>query len=166
MDKWAQAVPAWARAWDLASANWAASPGMRNRAIRPRAFSAPFRTRRLSTAWASTIPARPPWPRPWPNGRRTAAGRGHPVGINLGKSKMTPLDEAAAEYANILSLLASARRFFCGQRQFAQHAQPAPASGQERPGRNPGRAAAEQHRPEIRSHFGQGGAGPLLRGAG
>jgi dihydroorotate dehydrogenase len=36
-----------------------------------------------------------------------AAGRwpGHPVGINLGKSKVTPLDRAAEDYANSLRAL-------------------------------------------------------------
>ena len=83
-----------ARAWDLVSANWGASPGTPNPAIRPRVSSAPWRTKRWSTAWGSTIPARRPSPQALARWKAEGRWPAHPVGVNLGKSKMTPLENA------------------------------------------------------------------------
>ena len=52
----------------------------------------------------------------------------HPIGINLGKSKVTPLEEAAEDYAFSFRTAGSGR-FLCRQCQFTQHAQPASTSG-------------------------------------
>ncbi len=57
----------------------------------------------MSTAWASTTAARARWPSAWPD---------HPVGINLGKSKVTPLAEAADDYADSLRVLWPHADFF------------------------------------------------------
>ena len=51
--------------------------------------------RRWSTGWASTTPAPPRSPPGW---RRCRARSAVPLGISLGKSKVTPLDEAVEDY--------------------------------------------------------------------
>jgi hypothetical protein len=70
------------------------------------ASSASPPTARCSTAWASTTPA----PRPSP-----AAASSTPIepvlGINLGKSKVTPLEEAAGDYLRSLELLEPFARY-------------------------------------------------------
>ena len=45
-----------------------------------------------------------------------------PLGISLGKSKVTPLDEAVDDYLTSLRLLTAVRRLLRGQRQLAEHA--------------------------------------------
>ena len=96
----------------LVSANWAPSPGILSRAIRPRACSAPSRTRRLSIAWASTTPAPRPSPPALARWRQSGLWPAHPVGINLGKSKITPLANAAQDYADTFRLLRPLADFF------------------------------------------------------
>ena len=130
MDKWARAVPAWAALGfgfsELGGVTWHAATGQSGAAPVPRVRP----TRPSSTAWASTIPARRPSPKLWREWKQEARWPDHPVGVNLGKSKVTPLEDAAEDYANSFRVLRAARGFCCRQRQFAQHAQPAPTAGQ------------------------------------
>jgi dihydroorotate dehydrogenase len=111
MDKHADAVPAWAAMGfghsELGGVTWLAQPGN----PRPRAFraiadealvnrmgfnndGAEAMARRLATWRAAGL---------WPN---------HPVGMNLGKSKATPLNEAAQDYANSFRALQPYADFF------------------------------------------------------
>ena len=79
---------------------------------RRRECSAPSAKAQLSIEWASTIPARKFLRRNFPSGKNQAAGRNRPVGINLGKSKITPLEKAAEDYANSFRVLRDLADFF------------------------------------------------------
>ena len=111
MDKMGEAVPAWAALGfgfsELGGVTWHAQPGNPAprifRAIADEAIvnrmgfnndGAVVLAQRL-TEWR----ARGNWP-------------AHPVGINLGKSKTTPLAEAAADYANSFRVLRELADFF------------------------------------------------------
>lgn len=111
MDKNAEAVPAWAALGfgfsELGGVTWQAQPGNPQprvfRAIPEAAIvnrmgfnnaGAPALAEKLS-AWRAAGR--------WPN---------HPVGINLGKSKTTPLDQAAEDYANSFRVLRDLADFF------------------------------------------------------
>ncbi len=91
----------------------------------------------------------------------------HPVGINLGKSKITPLDKAPEDYANSLRVLQPYADFFVVNVSSPEHAQPAPTPGQSRAGPNPLRAAGSpprrpSQRPARPPHLGQSRARPLV----
>jgi len=111
MDKKAQAVCAWAALGfgfsELGGVTWHAQPGNQ----RPRVFRA-VREEAIvnrmgfnndgATALAATLRdwrARDRWP-------------AHPVGINLGKSKITPRENAAEDYANSFRVLRELADFF------------------------------------------------------
>lgn len=111
MDKNAEAVPAWAALGfgfsELGGVTWHAQPGNPLprifRAVPERAIvnrmgfnneGAPALAAKL-TAWRQ----QGRWPK-------------HPVGVNLGKSKVTPLEEAAGDYANSFRALRSLADFF------------------------------------------------------
>jgi dihydroorotate dehydrogenase len=111
MDKDAHALPAWAAMGfgfiELGTVTWLAQPGN----PRPRLFRAipeEAVVNRMgfnnagATALAQSL-------REW-----RAAGHwpAHPVGINLGKSKATPLADAPADYANSLRVLWEQGDFF------------------------------------------------------
>lgn len=111
MDKHAAAVPAWEALGfgfaELGGVTWHAQPGNPT----PRMFRAipdGALINRMgfnnpgAEAMAATL-------REW-----RASGRwpGHPVGINLGKSKITPNEEAANDYANSFRLLRPLADFF------------------------------------------------------
>ena len=111
MDKFGEAVPAWAALGfgfsELGGVTWRAQPGNPQprvfRAIREEAI-----VNRMgfnndgAVALAEQLEkwrAADRWPK-------------HPVGINLGKSKITPLDEAAEDYANSFRTLRGLADFF------------------------------------------------------
>jgi dihydroorotate dehydrogenase len=111
MDKWASAVPAWAALGfgfsELGGVTWHAQAG--NPA--PRLFRAVAEEAVVNSmgfnnpgaaAFAGTLTR---WKQEgrWPH---------HPVGVNLGKSKITPLENAPAEYAGIFRLLRPHADFF------------------------------------------------------
>lgn len=111
MDKLGEAVPAWAALGfgfsELGGVTWHAQPGNPP----PRVFRAigdEAIVNRMgfnnhgAVALAQTLTdwrARGSWP-------------AHPVGINLGKSKVTPLDQAAVDYANSFRVLRDLADFF------------------------------------------------------
>lgn len=111
MDKSAEAVPAWEALGfghtELGAVTWHAQPGN----DKPRVFRAPA---------AEAIVNRMGFNNP---GARTVAAElahwhhsghwpKHPVGINLGKSKITPLEQAPADYANSFRALWPHADFF------------------------------------------------------
>lgn len=111
MDKDGVALPAWAALGfgflELGTVTWLAQQGN----PRPRLFRAiPEEAivnrmgfnNRGAAALAQTLAV-------W---RSAGHWPGHPVGINLGKSKLTPLAEAAADYANSLRALWAHGDFF------------------------------------------------------
>ena len=53
-----------------------------------------------------------------------------PVGINIGKTKVVPFEEATLDYVRVLPTFARARRLFRSQREFAEHARIAQAAGE------------------------------------
>lgn len=111
MDKNAEALPAWEALGfgftELGAVTWHAQPGN----PLPRVFRAiPDRAlvnrMGFNNLGAEAVAARlAEWRsrRAWPE---------HPVGINLGKSKVTPLGEAATDYANSLRTLWKTLDFF------------------------------------------------------
>jgi dihydroorotate dehydrogenase len=111
MDKHAAAVPAWAAMGfgfaELGGVTWHAQPG--NPA--PRMFRAvPDRAlinrMGFNNGGAEAMAARL---RQWRDSGRWPA---HPIGINLGKSKITPLEHAAEDYANSFRVLRPLADFF------------------------------------------------------
>lgn len=112
MDKYAEAVPAWASLGfgfsELGGVTWHAQPG--NDAPRLfRAVSEEAIVNRMgfnnpgAEALAQKLAT---WRKlgRWPTQ--------HPIGINLGKSKVTPLDKAAEDYANSFRVLRAHADFF------------------------------------------------------
>jgi dihydroorotate dehydrogenase len=111
MDKDAAAVPAWAAMGfgfsELGGVTWHPQPGNpAPRMFRAVAHEALVNRMGFNNAGAEAL------------ARRLAEWRGrgnwpdHPVGINLGKSKITPLAEAAQDYANSLRVLLPHADFF------------------------------------------------------
>jgi dihydroorotate dehydrogenase len=111
MDKEALAVPAWAALGfgfsELGGVTWHAQPGNPPpRLFRARADEALINRMGFNNPGAETMAARlAQWRAAglWPN---------HPVGINLGKSKITPLSEAAGDYARSFRALWQQADFF------------------------------------------------------
>jgi dihydroorotate dehydrogenase len=111
MDKSAEAVPAWAALGfghtELGAATWHAQPGN----PKPRIFRAPA---------AEAIVNRMGFNNPGAQAIASelehwhASGRWpkHPVGVNLGKSKITPLESAPEDYANSFRALWPYADFF------------------------------------------------------
>ena len=111
MDKCADAVPAWAALGfgfsELGGVTWHAQPGN----PQPRMFRAPadeaiVNRMGFNNPGAESLAAKL---KEW-----RASGRwpAHPVGINLGKSKITPLENAAGDYANSFRALRELADFF------------------------------------------------------
>ena len=111
MDKQAQALPAWESLGfgfcELGGVTWHPQPGNE----KPRMFRAPASQALVNRMGfnnpgakqlASTLSA-------W---RKSGLWPGHPVGINLGKSKITPLAEAAEDYAKSFKALHDSADFF------------------------------------------------------
>jgi dihydroorotate dehydrogenase len=111
MDKHAAAVPAWSALGfgfaELGGVTWHPQPGNEPpRIFRAVADQALINRMGFNNPGAAAIARKlAVW---------RAAGRwpGHPVGINLGKSKVTPLDSAAEDYANSLRVLWPYADFF------------------------------------------------------
>jgi dihydroorotate dehydrogenase len=111
MDKEAAAVPAWAAMGfgftELGAATWLAQPGNPSpRLFRAIPEEAIVNRMGFNNPGAEILAQRLAACR--------AAGRwpGHPVGMNLGKSKVTPLEKAAGDYANSFRVLKSHLDFF------------------------------------------------------
>lgn len=111
MDKFAAALPAWERLGfgfcELGGVTWHAQPGNpAPRMFRARADGAIINRMGFNNPGAETFAQtladwkkRGRWPK-------------HPVGINLGKSKITPLEKAAEDYAASFRLLRDDADFF------------------------------------------------------
>jgi dihydroorotate dehydrogenase len=111
MDKFGEAVPAWAALGfgfsELGGVTWQAQPGNH----RPRIFRAPadeaiVNRMGFNNDGAEALAEKL---RRW---RELGRWPNHPVGINLGKSKVTPLDQAAGDYANSFRVLRDLADFF------------------------------------------------------
>jgi dihydroorotate dehydrogenase len=111
MDKKAQAVPAWSALGfgfsELGGVTWQAQPGNpAPRMFRAVAEQALINRMGFNNPGAEALASRlAEWRSEgrWPE---------HPVGINLGKSKVTPLQDAAADYASSLRVLWPHADFF------------------------------------------------------
>jgi dihydroorotate dehydrogenase len=111
MDKYAGAVPAWAALGfgfsELGGVTWHAQPGNPlPRLFRAVAEEAIVNRMGFNNPGAEALAAKLAESRTrgrWPN---------HPVGINLGKSKVTPLEKAAEDYANSFRVLLPHADFF------------------------------------------------------
>src|SRR5882757_4993398 len=111
MDKNAEALPAWAAMGfgftELGAATWLAQPGN----PQPRVFRAIDEEAIVNRMGFNNLGAEAiaerliAWKKSgrWPN---------HPVGVNLGKSKITPLEKAAEDYANSFRVLRPHLDFF------------------------------------------------------
>jgi dihydroorotate dehydrogenase len=111
MDKHAAAVPVWAALGfgfsELGGVTWHAQPG--NPA--PRLFRA-VPDEALINRMGFNNPGAEAMALQLAEWRRLGRWPRHPVGINLGKSKATPLDQAAEDYANSFRLLRPHGDFF------------------------------------------------------
>lgn len=111
MDKYAAAVPAWAALGfgfsELGGVTWQAQPGNPEpRLFRAVSEEAIVNRMGFNNPGAESLAAKlAEW---------RASGRwpSHPVGINLGKSKATPLEKAADDYANSFRVLLPHADFF------------------------------------------------------
>jgi dihydroorotate dehydrogenase len=111
MDKYAEAVPAWAALGfgfsELGGVTWHVQPGNpQPRLFRAVAEEAIVNRMGFNNPGAEALAQKlAEWRRRgrWPN---------HPVGINLGKSKITPLEKAAEDYANSFRVLLPHADFF------------------------------------------------------
>lgn len=111
MDKQAVAVPVWAALGfgfsELGGVTWHAQPGnAAPRMFRVVAEDALINRMGFNNGGAPALAARL---REW---RARGLWPGHPVGINLGKSKATPLDQAADDYARSFEVLWPLADFF------------------------------------------------------
>src|SRR5271170_6608197 len=111
MDKWGRAVPAWQALGfgfsELGGVTWHAQPGNpAPRMFRAVADGAIVNRMGFNNSGAEAVAQKlMKWKNSgrWPN---------HPVGINLGKSKITPLEDATDDYANSFRVLRSLADFF------------------------------------------------------
>jgi len=110
MDKWAQATPAWRALGfgfsELGAVTWRAQPGNPPpRLFRALADEAVVNSMGFNNPGAAAFAeALARWQQ---EGRRPD----HPVGVNLGKSKITPLEVAAEDYASSFRVLRSLMDF-------------------------------------------------------
>jgi dihydroorotate dehydrogenase len=104
MDKWAQAVPAWRALGfgfnELGGVTWHAQPG--NPA--PRLFRA-VADEAVVNSMGFNNPGAAAFAEALTRWKQQGRWPRHPVGVNLGKSKVTPLESAAEDYANTFRLL-------------------------------------------------------------
>lgn len=111
MDKQAAAVPAWEAMGfgfcELGGVTWHEQPG--NPA--PRMFRA-VSDQALVNRMGFNNPGAPALAKRLAQWRASGLWPKHPVGINLGKSKVTPLDQAAEDYRQSLGALWSLADFF------------------------------------------------------
>jgi dihydroorotate dehydrogenase len=111
MDKHAEALPAWAALGfgftELGAVTWHAQPG--NPA--PRVFRA-IPDDAIVNRMGFNNPGAEAVARQLAQWKARARWPSHPVGMNLGKSKITPLDQAAEDYAKSLRVLLPYLDFF------------------------------------------------------
>lgn len=111
MDKGAEAVPAWAAMGfgfcELGGVTWHPQPG--NPA--PRIFRG-IGAEALVNRMGFNNPGAEVFAQRLKGWRDSGLWPKHPVGVNLGKSKATPLEKAAEDYANSFRLLRSLADFF------------------------------------------------------
>jgi dihydroorotate dehydrogenase len=111
MDKTAAAVPVWQALGfgfsELGGVTWHAQPG--NPA--PRMFRA-VGERALINRMGFNNPGAEAFAEAVAHWRTAKLWPNHPVGVNLGKSKITPLEKAAEDYANSFRLLRELADFF------------------------------------------------------
>lgn len=111
MDKNAEAVPAWAALGfgfsELGGVTWLAQPGN----LKPRIFRA-IPEEAIVNRMGFNNEGTPALALKLTDWRQSGRWPGHPVGINLGKSKITPLDQAAEDYAKSFRLLRGFADFF------------------------------------------------------
>jgi dihydroorotate dehydrogenase len=111
MDKQAAAVPAWKALGfgfcELGGVTWHAQDGN----PRPRMFRA-VHDEALVNRMGFNNPGAEALARKLAEWRALGRWPNHPVGINLGKSKITPLDQAAADYAQSFRVLRPHADFF------------------------------------------------------
>jgi dihydroorotate dehydrogenase len=104
MDKWAQAVPAWRALGfgfsELGGVTWRAQPG--NPA--PRLFRAPA-GEAIINSMGFNNPGAAAFAETLAQWKKDARWPDHPVGVNLGKSKITPLENAPEDYASTFRVL-------------------------------------------------------------
>jgi dihydroorotate dehydrogenase len=111
MDKFAAAVPVWEKLGfgfcELGGVTWHAQDGNpQPRIFRAAADEAIVNRMGFNNPGAEAVAQKlSDWKKSgrWPN---------HPVGINLGKSKITPLEKAAEDYANSFRVLRDLADFF------------------------------------------------------
>jgi dihydroorotate dehydrogenase len=111
MDKFAAAVPAWEKLGfgfsELGGVTWRAQPG--NPA--PRMFRA-VADEAIVNRMGFNNPGAESLAQKLGEWKKSGRWPDHPVGINLGKSKATPLEEAAGDYANSFRVLRELADFF------------------------------------------------------
>ena len=111
MDKLAQAVPVWPALGfgfsELGAVTWHPQPGNPP----PRLFRA-IQDRALVNSMGFNNPGAEALAAALARWKQAGLWPSHPVGINLGKSKITPLAEAAGDYANSFRLLRPHADFF------------------------------------------------------
>jgi len=111
MDKFGQAVPAWAALGfgfsELGAVTWLAQPGNPP----PRLFRA-IKDEAIVNSMGFNNPGAAALAEALTGWKQRGQWPGHPVGINLGKSKVTPLDKAAEDYAQSFRILRPLADFF------------------------------------------------------
>jgi dihydroorotate dehydrogenase len=111
MDKNAEALPAWAAMGfgftELGAATWHAQPGNPS----PRVFRA-IAQEAIVNRMGFNNPGAEAIAKELAGWRSSGRWPGHPVGMNLGKSKITPLEDAADDYANSFRVLRPHLDFF------------------------------------------------------
>jgi dihydroorotate dehydrogenase len=111
MDKSAEALPAWAALGfgftELGAVTWHPQPGN----PLPRVFRA-IRAQAIVNRMGFNNPGAETVADTLARWKNLGLWPGHPVGMNLGKSKITPLDKAAEDYANSLRVLLPYLDFF------------------------------------------------------
>jgi dihydroorotate dehydrogenase len=111
MDKNAEALPAWAALGfgfaELGAVTWHAQPGN----LSPRVFRA-IPDQAIINRMGFNNDGAEAVAQTLADWRRSSLWPAHPVGMNLGKSKITPLDSAAEDYAKSLQALIAHLDFF------------------------------------------------------
>jgi dihydroorotate dehydrogenase len=111
MDKFAAAVPVWEKFGfgfcELGGVTWHAQPGNQP----PRMFRA-VADEAIVNRMGFNNPGAEALTQKLFNWKKTTRWPKHPVGINLGKSKVTPLDKVAEDYANSFCVLRDLADFF------------------------------------------------------
>ena len=111
MDKFAAAVPVWEKlgfgCCELGGVTWHAQEGN----SRPRMFRA-VADEALVNRMGFNNPGAEVFAQKLSDWKKSGRWPSHPIGINLGKSKITPLEKAAEDYANSFRILRELADFF------------------------------------------------------